>query len=95
MGQKNESLPGPLFLNRSARPSEEKDVEDMENDPASENARLPGEKREVFLSRLLLSVLNELCKGDFSSDFIAMRDALAHEVDKSVRKGRVRPQRTS
>ncbi len=63
----------------------------MENERLTEDARLPGEKREVFLSRVLLHILNVLCDGGVASDFDAVREALAKDHQKNVRKGRSRP----
>ena len=63
----------------------------MEDESAPENARLPGEKREVFLSRMLLLVLDELTKRGAAGDFKSVRDALAHDNVTHVRSGRARP----
>jgi len=67
----------------------------MENLEALEIQRLPGEKREVFLSRMLLLLVSLLEQESPTGTFTALHDALANDSEKSRRKGRNRPQRQS
>ncbi len=63
----------------------------MEDDPVTKDARLPGEKREVFLSRLLVQLMDYLIEGGDRGDIIALRDALADDFETHQRQGRARP----
>jgi len=60
----------------------------------SKDARMPNETREVFLARLLLSVLDELGAGKGGA-LSALRHALANDIEACVRKGRPRLERNS
>ncbi len=62
---------------------------------SSQDARLPGEKREVFLSRMLLRLVGILSKDGGSRDLIALRDTLTDDNEAHQRKGRSRPGRQS
>ncbi len=57
-------------------------------------ARLLGEKREVFLARMLLLVLSKLVEKDTDQLYLDVYDALKHHAELSVRKGRRRPGRS-
>ncbi len=54
-------------------------------------ARMLGEKREVFLARMLLLVLGKLVEKDTDQLYLDVYDALKHHAEKSARKGRRRP----
>jgi len=54
---------------------------------------MPGEKREVFLSRMLLLTLGLLRAQDGTGGFAALHQAIADDIEANVRKGRARPQR--
>ena len=58
----------------------------------SENSRMHNETREVFLARLLLSVIDELGKGK-GVDVSSLRLALTDDISSCVRQGRARPER--
>ena len=58
----------------------------------SEDARMPNETREVFLARMLLSVIDAFGRGDDRA-LSALRDALANDIEACVRQGRSRPER--
>ncbi len=58
----------------------------------SEDARMPNETREVFLARLLLSLLIQLRNGEVGN-VGPLYDALANDIEACVRQGRSRPER--
>ncbi len=70
---------------------EGQDVEDMENHRNSEIARMPGEAREVFLSRMLLLVVEYLDAEGAGGSLDPVLHALEDDRSKGVRKGRKRP----
>ncbi len=67
------------------------DVEDMEDPRDTQDARMPGEKREVFLARLFLRLLNHLGRTDTSGDLLALREAAEVFCRSNLRSGRARP----
>lgn len=81
----------PHFLNRPCGALGEKDVEDMETAKPTEDARLPHEGREVFLSRLFLRVVSELLGKGASRTLESVQAALENDIAKNDRKGRARP----
>lgn len=63
----------------------------MENPRDSEIARMPGEKREVFLSRMLLLVVEYLDAEGASGSLDTVLHALEDDRAKGIRQGRARP----
>ncbi len=63
----------------------------METTRNTEITRLPGEAREVFLSRVLLLLVDELQDTGVAGDLSPLREALEDDRLKGVRKGRARP----
>ncbi len=53
--------------------------------------RLLGEKRDVFLARLLLRFLEVLTAKDRNQDLLAIYNVLKPECEASLRTGRRRP----
>ncbi len=63
----------------------------MEDLQHTENARLPGEKREVFLSRMLMLVIEYLEREGTGGALDPVLHALEDDRVKGVRQGRARP----
>ncbi len=80
-------LPGVSYF----KSAERKDVEDMEDLRSGEIQRMPGEAREVFLSRLLLLILDELIGEGDAGPLTPVRKVLEDDIRKGIRKGRARP----
>jgi len=80
----------PLSLNAPAGPSES-DGEAMETARITENARLLGEPREVFLSRMLVLVIEYLEREGSGGALSSVLDALEDDREAGLRKGRARP----
>ncbi len=63
----------------------------MESDRIAKITRLPGEKQEMFLARLLLQLLSELDREGVPGAYGTLLEDCASDLQACARKGRARP----
>ncbi len=65
---------------------------DEQSETDTDFTRMLGEPREVFLARVLLSLLERLCAKQHDAWLLMLYDGVKHDVETTIRSsGRSRP----